>query len=268
MMPSSSWKRRSISVRRSRAFCCSRRMRSSCFLPSHTRHSPPSFCRAHIRHTFAPNASPKVNHTTDSIGDMCSATMDTKKDSADMNEKMGDGHDGKPKSNDPLATASRLPDDPSPDPTERVSTEATEPPPTDISVDVIPEEETNEQPDTTAGEAGEAGASVSRPAARAQPKKARRARDPSRSAKSTRKSQRNLKVTAVRAQPGGDDLCAATLLACLFCHPLDCFVAGSRGCVQCVWCLCSFRWVCDCSVCLPAPECLDLAVEFSQTLYR
>lgn len=33
MMPSSSWKRRSISVRRSRAFCCSRRMRSSCFLP-------------------------------------------------------------------------------------------------------------------------------------------------------------------------------------------------------------------------------------------
>lgn len=33
MMPSSSWKRRSISVRRSRAFCWSRRMRSSCFLP-------------------------------------------------------------------------------------------------------------------------------------------------------------------------------------------------------------------------------------------
>lgn len=33
MMPSSSWKRLSISVRRSRAFCCSRRMRSSCFLP-------------------------------------------------------------------------------------------------------------------------------------------------------------------------------------------------------------------------------------------
>lgn len=33
MMPSSSWKRRSISVRRSRAFCCSLRMRSSCFLP-------------------------------------------------------------------------------------------------------------------------------------------------------------------------------------------------------------------------------------------
>lgn len=33
MMPSSSWKRRSISVRRSRAFCCSRRIRSRCFLP-------------------------------------------------------------------------------------------------------------------------------------------------------------------------------------------------------------------------------------------
>jgi len=48
---------------------------------------------------------------------MCSATMDTKQDSADMNGKMGDVHDGKPKSNDPLATASRLPDDPSPDPT-------------------------------------------------------------------------------------------------------------------------------------------------------
>lgn len=32
-MPSSSWKRRSISVSRSRAFCCSRRMRSSCFFP-------------------------------------------------------------------------------------------------------------------------------------------------------------------------------------------------------------------------------------------
>jgi len=173
--------------------------------------------------------------------------------------------------------------------------------------------ETNVQPDTTAGEAG---ASVGRPVARAQPKKARRVRDPSRSAKSTRKSQRSLKVTGVRAQPGGHgkdtltvahpmnsftcpapltfflklkphlasfslfsnflapstpsprDLCAATLLACLFCHPLDCFLAGARGCAQCAWCLCSFRWVCDCSVCLPAPECLDLAMEFSQTLYR
>ena len=33
MMPSSSRKRRSMSVRRIRALCCSRRMRSSCFLP-------------------------------------------------------------------------------------------------------------------------------------------------------------------------------------------------------------------------------------------
>ncbi len=95
------------------------------------------------------------------------------------------------------------------------------------------------------------------------------------------------------------DLCAAILLACLFCHPLDCLLATMRGCNQCVWSLCSFLcgcepatlqplldvthhcdlcgclgvrcFLCDCPVCdicLQATECLDLAMEISQMLYH
>lgn len=37
----------------------------SCPCRSHTEHSPLFFCRAHILHTFWPNASPEDNHTMD-----------------------------------------------------------------------------------------------------------------------------------------------------------------------------------------------------------
>lgn len=92
------------------------------------------------------------------------------------------------------------------------------------------------------------------------------------------------------------DLCAAILLACLFCHPLDCLLATVRGCNSCIWALCSSFcgcepttlqplldiihhcdlcgipcFLCDCPVCdicLQATECLDLAMEISQMLYH
>lgn len=95
------------------------------------------------------------------------------------------------------------------------------------------------------------------------------------------------------------DLCAAILLACLFCHPLDCLWATIRGCGHCCWSLCSFQCCCDpsslpsvpdinrlcdlcgclglrccmcdcpmCDICLQATECLELAMEISQMLYH
>nr|XP_046240657.1 uncharacterized protein si:dkey-245f22.3 [Scatophagus argus] len=111
--------------------------------------------------------------------------------------------------------------------------------------------------------------------------------------------QKNLKTTAVNSEPDGDDLCAAVLLACLFCHPLDCLLATMRGCNACIWSLCSSLcgcetstlqplldithhcdlcgclgvrcFLCDCpicDICLQATECLDLAMEISQMLYH
>ncbi|KAF0035304.1 hypothetical protein F2P81_013062 [Scophthalmus maximus] len=95
------------------------------------------------------------------------------------------------------------------------------------------------------------------------------------------------------------DLCAAILLACLFCHPLDCLLATVGGCSECVWSLCSYLcgcepatlqplldvthhcdlcrclgarcFLCDCpicDICLQATECLDLAMEISQMLFH
>ncbi|KAM9362190.1 myoD family inhibitor domain-containing protein 2 [Symphorus nematophorus] len=113
------------------------------------------------------------------------------------------------------------------------------------------------------------------------------------------RSQDSLKTTTVHTEPDADDLCAAILLACLFCHPLDCLLATMRGCNQCVWSLCSYLcgcepttlqplldithhcdlcgclgvrcFLCDCPVCdicMQATECLDLAMEISQMLYH
>lgn len=93
------------------------------------------------------------------------------------------------------------------------------------------------------------------------------------------------------------DICAAILLACLFCHPLDCLLATLRGCNECFWSLCSSLCNCNpstlqplldvtqycdfcgclgicksecqvCDICLQATECLDLAMEISQMLYH
>ncbi|KAI4826690.1 hypothetical protein KUCAC02_030124 [Chaenocephalus aceratus] len=115
------------------------------------------------------------------------------------------------------------------------------------------------------------------------------------------RSQDSLKTTTtVHTEPGADDLCAAFLLSCLFCHPLDCFLAVMRGCNGCIWSLCSCLcgcepstlqpllgvtrsgdlceclggvrcFLCDCpayDICLQATECLDLAMEISQMLYH
>ncbi|XP_058487192.1 uncharacterized protein si:dkey-245f22.3 [Solea solea] len=112
------------------------------------------------------------------------------------------------------------------------------------------------------------------------------------------KSQIGLKSTSVHTE-AGEDLCAAILLACLFCHPLDCLLATMRGCNDCVWSLCSYLCgckpaslqplldathycdlcscvgirclLCDCTlcdICIQATECLDLAMEISQMLFH
>ncbi|XP_026202740.1 uncharacterized protein si:dkey-245f22.3 [Anabas testudineus] len=113
------------------------------------------------------------------------------------------------------------------------------------------------------------------------------------------KSQESLHTTTVHHEPDGADLCAAVLLACLFCHPLECLLATVRGCNECVWSLCFSAcgcessplqalldvthhcdlggclgvrcFMCDCPVCdicHQATECLDLAMEISQMLYH
>lgn len=119
------------------------------------------------------------------------------------------------------------------------------------------------------------------------------------SATSLSKTQDSLKHPKVNVAPDGDDFCAAILLACLFCHPLDCLWASVRGCGHCCWSLCSSLCCCDpgslpsvpdinrlcdlcsclglrcclcdcpmCDICLQATECLDLAMEISQMLYH
>ncbi|XP_069368275.1 uncharacterized protein [Paralichthys olivaceus] len=113
------------------------------------------------------------------------------------------------------------------------------------------------------------------------------------------RSQEHLKTTNVHTVPEEEDLCAAILLACLFCHPLDCLLATVRGCSECVWSLCSYLcgcgpatlqplldvthhcdlcsclgvrcFLCECpisEICLQATECLDLSMEISQMLYH
>ncbi|XP_034441532.1 myoD family inhibitor domain-containing protein 2 [Hippoglossus hippoglossus] len=113
------------------------------------------------------------------------------------------------------------------------------------------------------------------------------------------RSQESRKTASVHTEPDEEDLCAAILLACLFCHPLDCLLATVRGCSECVWSLCSYLcgcgpttlqplldithhcnlcsclgvrcFLCDCpisDICLQATECLDLAMEISQMLYH
>lgn len=90
------------------------------------------------------------------------------------------------------------------------------------------------------------------------------------------------------------DLCAAVLLACLFCHPLDCLLATLQGCNTWIWSLCTSVCGCKCSslqplpavahscgpcesvgahcclcdVCRQTTECLDFAMEVSQMLYH
>ncbi|XP_029006712.1 uncharacterized protein si:dkey-245f22.3 [Betta splendens] len=123
--------------------------------------------------------------------------------------------------------------------------------------------------------------------------------DVSQSFTSVSRSQDSLKVTPAHTEADREDLCAAVLMACLFCQPLDCLVATMRGCNECVWSLCSFVcgcesatiqplmemthhcdlcsclgapcFMCDCpicDICLQATECLDLAMEVSQMLYH
>ncbi|KAK9529491.1 hypothetical protein VZT92_013579 [Zoarces viviparus] len=203
-----------------------------------------------------------------------------------MNEKMGDGSDGKPKFNDSM-TASKLP----------VTPENSSADPTETSVHKNPK-------------GGVTRASICSPSsvAQDQPKplcallpssmEACTVYGLSQSFASIR-SQESHKVTTVHTEPDGDDLCAAILMACLFCHPLDCLLAMMRSCNECVWSLCSFlcgcepstlrplldathhcdlcdclgvrRLLCDCStcdICLQASECLDLCMEISQMLYH
>ncbi|XP_054603955.1 myoD family inhibitor domain-containing protein [Nothobranchius furzeri] len=103
--------------------------------------------------------------------------------------------------------------------------------------------------------------------------------------------QESLTTARVHSEADGVDICAAVLLHCLFCRPLDCLLETFRGCHMCVWSLCGCEpptmhplltvthscdlcggcFVCDCSVCdicLPVTECLDLAMEISQMLYH
>ncbi|CAL8339727.1 unnamed protein product [Lota lota] len=77
--------------------------------------------------------------------------------------------------------------------------------------------------------------------------------------------------------------------ACLFCNPLDCLFATLTGCHACTLSLCSYLCGCqpttlvpllntrgcccssDCNGCnvrLPATECIDLAMEFSQMVFH
>ncbi|KAM4582603.1 uncharacterized protein V3H82_006618 [Fundulus diaphanus] len=116
---------------------------------------------------------------------------------------------------------------------------------------------------------------------------AQRLPDAGRSYTSTRRRDR-LKTSAARTEADAIDLCAAILLGCLFCRPLDCLLDTFRGCSVCVWSSCST--LCGCEplallplqqltqpchpcrcpgdLCLPATECLDLAMEISQMLYH
>ncbi|XP_044024218.1 uncharacterized protein si:dkey-245f22.3 [Siniperca chuatsi] len=253
--------------------------------------------------------------------------MDAKLNSTDMNEKMG-GNDDKAKFRDSLATASKSPIIPHNSITgqtgsltevtsfsEHISTEDTKLSSTDISVNVFPNKTIEASVETNFHNNPKGG--VTRAVSMCSPcsvekdqpkplcallpssKETRTVYEVSQSFTSISGSQESPKTTTVHAEPDGDDLCAAILLACLFCHPLDCFLAMMRGCNECVWSLCSSLcgcepttlqplldvthhcdlcgclgvrcFLCDCPVCdicLQATECLDLAMEVSQMLYH
>ncbi|KAK7907486.1 hypothetical protein WMY93_016098 [Mugilogobius chulae] len=114
------------------------------------------------------------------------------------------------------------------------------------------------------------------------------------------KSQDSLKTATEHSIPPDETgSCAAVLLACLFCQPLNCLLATVGGCRECMCWLCSSLCgcgptvlqplqdmshqcelcaclgarcsLCDCpfcDICLQATECLDLAMEISQMLYH
>ncbi|XP_056249620.1 uncharacterized protein si:dkey-245f22.3 [Seriola aureovittata] len=113
------------------------------------------------------------------------------------------------------------------------------------------------------------------------------------------RNHENLKTTGVHTEADREDICATILLACLFCHPLDCLLATMRGCNECIWSMCSSLCGCEpttlqplldvthhcdlcgclsvrsclcdcpvCDICLQTTECLDLAMEISQMLYH
>ncbi|XP_054881194.1 uncharacterized protein si:dkey-245f22.3 [Poeciliopsis prolifica] len=111
------------------------------------------------------------------------------------------------------------------------------------------------------------------------------------------RGQDSLKTSSAHTEADGSDLCAAILLGCLFCRPVDCLTETFRGCTACFCSLCSSLFGCEpgalrplldltppcgpcagarlllcdctgCDVCLPAAECLDCAMEISQMLYH
>ncbi|XP_023810927.1 uncharacterized protein LOC105354156 [Oryzias latipes] len=111
------------------------------------------------------------------------------------------------------------------------------------------------------------------------------------------RNQGSQRTISTRTEADGSDLCAAVLLACLFCRPLDCLLATFRACNGCIWSFSSFLCGCEpsalqplqgviqsfslcgcpgirslvctpCNICLQATECLDLAMEISQMLYH
>ncbi|XP_030584649.1 myoD family inhibitor domain-containing protein 2-like [Archocentrus centrarchus] len=223
--------------------------------------------------------------------------MDDKINSVGTNEKVDDRNDDKPKVHDPLPTTSKLlvTLDSTADLTEsltevtsfseQISTEDTELSSVDISVNVFPHK--TKRPSNTTGSVED------------QPKphsalllsstEASTVHEVSQSSKAKNRSQESLKTTTVHTDPGGD-----VLMACLFCHPLDCLLSTLRGFNGCVWWLCSSFCDCEplldvmhhcdlcecvgvrclqsdcpvCDLCLHATECLDLAMEISQMLYH
>ncbi|XP_029288614.1 uncharacterized protein LOC115008882 [Cottoperca gobio] len=241
--------------------------------------------------------------------------MEAKLDSTAMNEKKCDGSDDKPKIHDLLTIASKLPITPDnsiagrtgmlsgslsevPAFSEQISSEDTESSSTDVSVNVFPKVK------------GAKTRAVSICSSVEQPKplcallpssmEACTVYEVRQSFTSISRSQESLKTpTTVHTEPDDDNLCAAILLSCLFCHPLDCLLAVMRGCNACLWslcsslcgcepstlqplldvthscdlcgCLCVRCFLCDCAaydICLQATECLDLAMEISQMLYH
>ncbi|XP_036957793.1 uncharacterized protein si:dkey-245f22.3 [Acanthopagrus latus] len=251
--------------------------------------------------------------------------MDSKVDSTDVNEKMDAGNDNEPKFHNLLTTASKSPltlEKSMADQTEslaeattrsgQISTEDTELSSADISVNVFQNKtigasvETNLYNDAKPGVTRAVSICTPCSVEKDQPKPLCALLPSSKEAcpvYEIRRSQGTLKTSAVNTEPDDDDLCAAILLACLFCQPLDCLLATMRGCSECVWSLCSslcsslcccepttlqplldvthqcdvctcldircFQCECPvCDICLQATECLDLAMEISQMLYH
>ncbi|XP_030275542.1 uncharacterized protein LOC115583168 [Sparus aurata] len=244
--------------------------------------------------------------------------MDTKVNSTDVNEKMDAGIDNKPKFHNSLTTAPKsplVPDESMADQTEslaeattQISTEDTELSSADISVNVFQNKTigasvgTNLHDDAKHGVTGAVPIGTPCSVEKDQPKLLCALLPSSKEAGpvyETSRSQGPLKTPTVNTEPDDGGLCAAILLACLFCQPLDCLLATMRGCNECVWSLCSSLCCCEptalqplldidhhsdvctcldircfqceypaCDICLQATECLDLAMEISQMLYH